>query len=262
MSGQPKDGGGKRASGIGETVRTIVYALLIALVFRTMAFQPFSIPSGSMKPTLLEGDFLFVSKYAYGYSRHSIPFSPPLFEGRLFGRSPERGDIAVFKLPRDGRTDYIKRLVGLPGDRIRMAEGVLHVNGEPVQIEDAGEFEERPGQRGATRCLSTRRDREGRVCVKQLLVETLPEGVEHLILNADSNRSPGDNTREFVVPEGHYFFLGDNRDNSVDSRFASGVGFVPFENLVGRAEIIFLSSSGSAFAPWNWRLDRFFDRLT
>lgn len=262
MSQKPKDSGQRQGSGIGETVRTIVYALLIALVFRTAAFQPFSIPSGSMKPTLLEGDFLFVSKYAYGYSRHSIPFSLPLFEGRLFGRSPERGDIAVFKLPRDERTDYIKRLVGLPGDRIRLAEGVLHVNGQPVKLEDAGKFEELSKKRGAIRCLSSRREREGRICIKQLLVETLPEGLEHFVLNADSNQSPSDNTREFVVPEGHYFFLGDNRDNSVDSRFTSGVGFVPFENLVGRAEVIFLSSSGSAFAPWKWRIDRFFDRLT
>lgn len=253
----------RRSSGFGETVRTIVVALLIALAFRTAAYQPFSIPSGSMKPTLLVGDFLFVSKFAYGYSRHSLPFSPPLFSGRLFADEPERGDIVVFKLPRDGRTDYIKRVVGLPGDRIRVTRGVLHINGEAVPQEDAGKFEERIAGGGSTRCLGIRLDGDGRICVNQRLRETLPEGSEHFTLNSDRNLSPRtDNTREYVVPEEHYFFLGDNRDNSVDSRFPSGVGFVPFDNLVGRAQIIFLSSNGSAFAPWKWRFGRFFTLLS
>lgn len=268
MSKQPALTARPRSS-IGELIRTVVYALLIALVFRTLAFQPFSIPSGSMKPTLLQGDYLFVSKYAYGYSRHSMPYSPALFAGRLFGSEPERGDIVVFKLPRDGRTDYIKRLVGLPGDRIQLRRGILHVNDQPVERVPEEEFREVRSPGASIRCKRTRQSNEAgtsgppaTLCLNEQWRETLADGRSYLTLNSnDDSRSRSDNTGVFEVPPGHYFFLGDNRDNSVDSRFTGGVGFVPFENLVGRAEIIFLSSAGSAFAIWNWRLDRFFVRL-
>ena len=253
----------RKKSSIAETIRTVVYALLIALVFRTLAYQPFSIPSGSMKPTLLEGDYLFVSKFAYGYSRNSIPFSPPILSGRLFGREPERGDIAVFKLPSDGRTDYIKRLIGLPGDEIQVLRGVVHINGQPVSQEIAGEFHEPFGSEGSTRCLRIDNSGSGQICANERLQETLPDGgPAYFTLNSNNNRAIGtDNTRPFAVPEGHYFFLGDNRDNSVDSRFSNGVGFVPAENLVGRAEVIFLSSKGGPLRFWNWRLSRIFDRI-
>jgi signal peptidase I len=201
--------------------------LLIAVSIRVFLFQPYNMPSGSMKPTLIVGDDFFVSKYAYGYSRFSLPFSPPLFTGlagRLFGAEPQRGDIVVFRLPRDPATDYIKRVVGLPGDRIQMQGGVLHINGTPVAREHVEDFidDENRGER-------VRRFRE-----------TLPNGVSYETLDIEDNGAL-DNTEEYVVPAGHYFMLGDNRDNSTDSRVPSAVGYVPFENLVGRAELIYFS---------------------
>ncbi len=250
--------------GIGETIRTLLYALLIALAFRSALYQPFSIPSGSMKPTLLIGDYLFVSKYAYGYSRHSIPFSPGFLpDGRLPDRQPERGDVIVFKLPKDGETDYIKRVVGMPGETIQLKEGVIHIDGEPVARERVGDFAEPLASRASLRCERRGVDSGGeRVCLKTVFLETLPGGRSYLTLNSnDDTRSASDNTRPYVVPEGHYFFMGDNRDNSIDSRYTDAVGFVPAENLVGRAEIIFLSSESRAFFPWDWRLGRFFDGL-
>ena len=233
----------KKSGGWLESIKTIVYAALIAIAIRTVAFEPFNIPSGSMIPTLLVGDYLFVSKYSYGYSRHSMPFSPDLFEGRIFGRLPNRGDVAVFKLPRDGATDYIKRIVGLPGDRIQVRGGILHVNGQAVRRESLGPFTvEGDGPR-----ITVRRFRE-----------TLP-GADgrpsrtHEILEATDD-GPFDNTPEFVVPAGHVFAMGDNRDNSLDSRAQDAVGFIPFENLVGRAEFIFFSVDGSAawWEVWGW----------
>lgn len=248
----------EQSESIGELVRTVIYALLIALIFRVFLFQPFSIPSSSMKSTLLIGDYLFVSKYAYGYSKHSIPFSPALFEGRIFASEPERGDVIVFKNRRDGNKDYIKRLIGLPGDHIRVVEGVVEINGTPVlqqKIEDFVEPVEANGSRSQV-CLR-REVRDGaKVCIKEQLIETLPNGVSHLVLNADSNRGGMDNTGDYVVPEGQYFFMGDNRDNSGDSR-SFKVGFVAFEDLIGRAEIVFLSSNGNPLAAWEWRMDRF-----
>ena len=251
--------------GIGETIRTLFYALLIALAFRSAFFQPFSIPSGSMKPTLLIGDYLFVSKYAYGYSRHSLPLSPAFLpEGRWpDSRGPERGDVIVFKLPKDGTTDYIKRVIGLPGDFVQVKGGVVHINGEPVERELVGDFAEPLGARGTLRC-ERRGVNEGgeRVCLKSVFRETLPNGRSYLTLNANDDRVSGsDNTRPYAVPEGHYFFMGDNRDNSIDSRYLDAVGFVPAANFVGRAEIIFLSSESRAFFPWDWRFDRFLDDL-
>lgn len=233
----------KNSGGWLESIKTIVYAGLIAIGIRTVAFEPFNIPSGSMIPTLLVGDYLFVSKYAYGYSRHSMPFSPNLFEGRIFGRVPDRGDVAVFKLPRDGTTDYIKRIIGLPGDRVQVRAGILHVNGQAVRREALGPFTvEGDGPR-----ITVRRFRE------VLPAATGAAAVTHEILEATDD-GPFDNTPEFVVPAGHVFAMGDNRDNSLDSRAQDGVGFIPIENLVGRAEFIFFSVDGSAawWEVWGW----------
>ena len=219
----------KESGGIGEIFSVLVQALLIAVVVRTVAFQPFSIPSASMTQTLLVGDYLFVSKFSYGYSRYSIPFAPDLFGGgRILASEPERGDVAVFRLPSDPKIDYIKRVIGLPGDRIRMENGVVLINDQPVAREPAGEYE---GVR--------------------VWKETLPNGVSYTTLDITDN-SPADNTREFLVPEGHYFMMGDNRDNSNDSRMS--VGFVPLENFVGRATIVFFSigNGASPLEVWRW----------
>jgi signal peptidase I len=235
----------KRAEegGIGETIKVILQALVIAVVVRTILFQPFNIPSGSLIPTLLIGDYLFVSKYSYGYSRFSLPFSPNVFSGRILASEPKRGDVAVFKLPRDGETDYIKRVIGLPGDRIQMIQGRLYINGQMVQRE-------------ATAKINTP-DAFGRNAEVPTYYETLPGGVRHLIIERDGDTSYFDNTKVFEVPPGNYFMMGDNRDNSTDSRVApeeGGVGFVPFENFVGRAEIIFFSldEGDSAWEFWKW----------
>jgi len=251
-----RSGTGDDSEGIGELIKTVIYALLIALVFRIFLFQPFSIPSSSMKSTLLIGDYLFVSKYAYGYSRHSVPFSPPLFEGRIWAGEPERGDVIVFKNRRDGNKDYIKRLMGLPGDTIQVIDGVVHINDVPVQLRRIEDFVE-PTSRApiSSQLCVERKVIDGvRMCVKEQYIETLPNGVEHLILNADRNRTNNDNTRKYTVPAGEYFFMGDNRDNSSDSR---KIGSVPFVDLIGRAEIIFLSSEGNPLEFWKWRFDRF-----
>ena len=240
----------RRTSSVVETVLTLVYAVLIALGIRTIAFEPFNIPSGSMKPTLLVGDYLFVSKYSFGYSRHSLPYplpwlAAPIFHGRLFGALPARGDVAVFKQPSDTSIDYIKRIVGLPGDRVQMKEGLLHINGSPVPRQDAGNY------------LDV--DRGSRTLVKRY-IETLPPAREgqparvHDILK-HSDHEWLDNTEEYRVPEGHVFAMGDNRDNSQDSRVASAVGFIPVENLVGRAEFIFFSIDTEVarwLEPWEW----------
>ncbi|MEM7565800.1 MAG: signal peptidase I [Pseudomonadota bacterium] len=236
--------------GLGETVKVILQALLLALVVRTLLFQPFNIPSGSMKPTLLVGDYIFVSKFSYGYSRYSAPLGLPLFDGRIMGEAPERGDVAVFKLPNDPRIDYIKRVVGLPGERIQMREGVLFINDVAVEKTRVEDFQETSPS--------------GRVQTVQRYIETLPNGVSYEVLDLTPN-GLSDNTREYVVPEGHYFMMGDNRDNSTDSRVQGAVGFVPFENFVGRANVIFFSVRDGARAwelwrwPWTVRWDRLFD---
>lgn len=234
-----------KASGFLELVKTIVYAVLIAVVVRTFLFEPFSIPSGSMIPTLLVGDYLFVSKYSYGYSRYSLPFGLPLFSGRIFASPPERGDVVVFKLPADNATDYIKRVIGLPGERIQMIGGILHINGVAVRREPAGEFV------------------VGNGIVKQTYrryIETLPNGRRHAIIEIGDN-GPLDDTNVYTVPDGHYFMMGDNRDSSRDSRFLGEVGYVPFENLIGRAEVLFFSVDGPALRFWDWYRTVRFDRL-
>ena len=217
----------KKSGGLWETVKTVIYAILIALVIRTFAFEPFNIPSGSMIPSLLVGDYLFVSKYSYGYSRHSLPFSLPLIPGRVFSSEPKRGDVAVFKLPKDNETDYIKRIMGLPGDRIQVRAGRVYINDQLVDRRAVGPY--------------PTRGRLGSIIRSPQYVETLPNGVEHRILEKGGDQFEFDNTRVFTVPEGHIFGMGDNRDDSLDSRSLRDVGYIPMENLVGRAEFIFFS---------------------
>jgi signal peptidase I len=230
--------GKRREGGLVEGGRVVFHALLIALVIRTLLFQPFNIPSGSMKATLLIGDYLFVSKYSYGYSHYSLPLSPPLFPGRILSSMPERGDVVVFRLPKDDSTDYIKRVIGLPGDRIKMVDGLLYINGTPVKHERVDDFID--DENG-----TSERVRRWR--------ETLPNGVTYQTLDLQDNGFL-DNTQEYLVPPGHYFMMGDNRDNSTDSRVLSAVGYVPFENLVGKAQIIFFSIGDGepAWHIWSW----------
>ena len=269
----------KTGNPIVETIKTIVYALLIAGVFRTLFFQPFWIPSGSMKETLLIGDFLFVNKMAYGYSYASCPsVMMPRFgisvdakdvcgwadgdNTRLWAGEPERGDVVVFRHPVSGR-DYIKRLIGLPGDTVQLKAGVVYLNGTPVKTEENGVFEELMAPQGPQglrpRCENGPVGAGG-MCEKGRQIETLPDGTSYTVLNIANQSS--DNTNIYSVPMGHYFFMGDNRDNSADSRFAQaagGVGFVPFENLIGRADRIMFSSAGrSMLYFWTWRSNRFF----
>ena len=237
--------GGETQGTTMETIKTVVYAVLIAFFVRTFAYEPFNIPSGSMKPTLLVGDYLFVSKFSYGYSHYSLPFSPKIFRGRILSGEPERGDVAVFKQPIDNRTDYIKRIVGLPGDTIQVIGGILHINGEAVKRE---KVTDRP-DRNALDMPATVTE----------YIETLPNGAQHLIWEEADDRIY-DNTRAFKVPEGHYFGMGDNRDNSQDSR---AIGFIPAENLIGRAEFLFFSHNSSArfWEIWKWPSAIRFGRL-
>lgn len=227
----------EKKSGIGELASVLAQALILALIIRTLLFQPFSIPSGSMRPTLLEGDYLFVTKWAYGFSSRSLPFSPDLGDWKIFARSPERGDVVVFKYPPNPSIDYIKRVIGLPGDRIQMKAGQLFINGEGVPREKTGQIDN-PDITEESRPIDVYR-------------ETLPNGVSYDTLDIIPN-GQGDDTREFVVPENHYFMMGDNRDNSLDSRFQ--VGYVPADYLVGRANIIFFSIAGgySPLEIWKW----------
>ena len=253
---------GKAKESVGETIRTVFWALVIAGIFRTLFFQPFWIPSGSMKDTLLIGDFLFVNKMAYGYSRYSCPFALCPIPGRIMASEPERGDVVVFRHPTTG-ADFIKRLIGLPGDKVQMKDGILYLNGEMVPQEPAGTFTEvyePQGSQGSLPRCANAPVGQGGTCENQRFVETLPNGVKHDVLNTDMNQA--DNTPVYTVPAGHYFFMGDNRDNSMDSRFSQdvgGVGMLPAEYLIGRADRILFSSAGrSLFFFWTWRADRFF----
>lgn len=231
-----------------ELLSTATWAIVVALIIRTFLFEPFNIPSGSMKPNLLVGDYLFVSKYSYGYSRYSLPFGLPLFEGRVMGAEPKRGDIAVFKLPTNPRIDYIKRVVGLPGDTIKMQNGRLYINDVQVRRE----------------LLDVTVDQEGsgREIRTNIYREYLPDAQPHIIYE-ESDRGPLDNTTTYTVPEGHYFMMGDNRDNSQDSRVTNLVGPVPLDHFVGRAERLFFSTNGDAklWEFWRWPQSVRFTRL-
>lgn len=229
----------KKPETTGEMIRSFLIAILIALVFRSVAYEPFHIPSGSMLSTLYEGDYIFVSKPSYGYSRYSFPFGIKFFEGRKFFSEPVRGDVVVFRLPANPRIDFIKRVIGLPGDRIQVRHGRLYINDEPVEVTRRGDVRV-PGDRGGLQTLAR-------------FDETLPNGVTHTILN-EFEDGPADNTRVYIVPKGHYFMMGDNRDNSEDSRYQNEVGFIPAENLVGRADLILLSydTSKPFWKFWQW----------
>ncbi|WP_010137866.1 signal peptidase I [Oceanicola sp. S124] len=272
------------SSFIWETIKTVFWALIIAGVFRSLFFQPFWIPSGSMKDTLLVGDFLFVNKMSYGYSYASCPniriqrigvdldardicFFLDGDNTRVLGSEPERGDVVVFRHPATGE-DYIKRVIGLPGDKIQMIDSVLHINGEAVKMEEAGMFVETYEPQGPQgrppRCFNAPVGLGGE-CLKERYTETLPNGVSHDVLNVGYSPS-ADDTGVFEVPEGEYFMMGDNRDNSTDSRFPrsrDGVGFVPYENIIGRADRVVFSSGGrSLLYFWQWRKDRFLEKIS
>lgn len=229
----------KQKRGFARELASIVLpALAIAMLIQALLIKPFRIPSESMLPNLLVGDYLFVSKYSYGYSRYSFPFAPRLFSGRILASPPQRGDVAVFRLPLHDAEDYIKRVIGLPGDTIQMIGGVLHINGQPIARERLDDFalQENGKPRAARRWR-----------------ETLPNGVKYTIVDLIEG-GPGDDTLVYRVPADHYFMMGDNRDDSADSRMLSMVGYVPFENLVGRAEFIFFSvgSGAGAWEFWRW----------
>jgi signal peptidase I len=242
----------RQDGGVVEIIKTILSALIIVVGVRTVAFEAFNIPSGSMIPTLLVGDYLFVSKYAYGYSRYSLMGGLPLFEGRILAHEPKRGDVVVFKWPHDNETAYIKRVIGLPGDRIELRAGRLYINGDLV--------DRKPIQGPGGRLIdpNTRR-------MAQQYIETLPGGKQHIIQEF-SDEDPLDNFPAYTVPAGNYFMMGDNRDNSSDSRVPvdhGGVGPVPFENLIGRAEVLFFSLDGDAaiWEIWKWPTHLRFGRL-
>jgi signal peptidase I len=225
----------RKSGGLLDNVKTIVYAGLIAVIIRTVLFEPFNIPSGSMVPTLLVGDYLFVAKYSYGWSHFALPFGPDLFSGRIAGRLPHRGDVVVFRYPPDPSEDYIKRVIGLPGDHVQVREGQLYVNGQLVPRQSAGDYVT---------------DENGIAVVLRRYEEELPGGVDHYLLK-EKDQGEMNNTQEYVVPPNKLMVLGDNRDNSADSRYW---GFVPMENLVGKAEVIFFSidSRNPWWEFWFW----------
>jgi len=233
---------------MSEFFKTAIVAVLIALFIRTFFFEPFNIPSGSMLPTLKVGDYLFVSKLSYGYSKYSFPFGLADFDGRYFAKEPERGDVVVFKLPTNPGIDYIKRIVAMPGERVQVKSGRLYINDELVKREPVG-LKKVDLPYGGQQAMME-------------YIETLPDGTMHLIYE-ESDNDDLDNTRVFEVPEDHYFLMGDNRDNSQDSRVQSLVGFVPYEKLVGRAEILFFSidPDTSLFKPWQWPFDIRYNRI-
>ncbi len=247
---------GVRQAGVLDNLKTILYAGLIAVGIRTVAFEPFNIPSGSMIPTLLVGDYLFVAKYSYGYSKYALPFAPDLFSGRIFGALPHRGDVAVFRYTHDTSVDYVKRVIGLPGDHVQVRAGQLYVNGTLVPRHSLGDYQEA--------------DERGVMLHGERFIEDLPAGPHHQILRFKQDGKLDDdgeqnNTPDYLVPAGYLFMMGDDRDDSADSRFQGpgGLGFVPVENLVGRAQFIFFSIGGQhpVWAFWYWPLEIRWGRL-
>ncbi len=235
-----------------ENLLTIFYALIIAIIIRSLLIQPFYIPSSSMEPNLLVGDRIFVTKFSYGYSKHSFPFSPPIFEGRFFYKKPKKGDVVVFKTPVDNRTDYIKRLIGVPGDSIQFIDGELYINDLQVFRDIINESKE-------IYCGNENLD-------VNFFEEKLENGRKFVTVYRKNFSYQ--NSDKFIVPDDHFFYLGDNRDCSKDSRYLSSVGYVHKDNLVGKAQIIFFSSDariGSILEVWNWnkliRFKRFFKKI-
>ena len=240
---------GKKNSFFGN-LKSIFIAIFIALLIRSFIFEPFNIPSGSMKPNLLVGDFIFVSKYSYGFSKHSLPFSIPIIPGKIFSNTPERGDVVVFKTPENNRTDYIKRVIGLPGDKIEIKNGIIFINGSEILRKKLNDFIDTDNN------TSNKRVR---------MYNEYFFNKEINILDITDN-GIADNTQLFNVPENHFFVMGDNRDNSQDSRFISTVGFIPYENLVGKAQFIFFSLENARFLQiWKWpnsiRYERIFQKI-
>ena len=248
---------------IKEFIKTILFALLIAGLIRTLFFQPFWIPSGSMKPNLLIGDYIFVNKFIYGYSKYSCPFSLCPFEGRIFYSEPKRGDVVVFRHPANGK-DYVKRLIGLPGDEISIKNGLLTLNGKKINTQKINFFIEKKEKQGPLESIprcSNAPVSLGAQCKKRQYQEEILDGLKVNVLDIADNEY-GDNITSLKVPKDNFFFVGDHRDNSLDSRFgrtAGGVGFVKSENLIGRADGILFSSAGKMLISfWSWRKDRFF----
>lgn len=260
----------RRAGSVLELARFLATLAVLAVALRSLIVVPFSIPSESMLPRLLVGDYLFVAKWPYGYSRYSFPFGPPLFDGRVLGGTPLRGDVVVFKAPPGNSDDYIKRLIGLPGDLVQVRGGQIVLNGDPVPRWRVADLV--TPVRPNTKCVSVAPPPYGRqvssgkpVCRFPRYRETLPGGRSYEVI--DQATTPQDDTEVFVVPAGHYFMMGDNRDQSADSRFPAapggGIGFVPAENLEGRALFTFFSTDGSAhwFKPWTWPIAARWDRI-
>ena len=239
-----------KKNNILSNLKSIIIAIFIALIIRSFIFEPFNIPSGSMKPNLLVGDFIFVSKYSYGFSKHSLPFSIPLIPGKIFSNTPERGDVVVFKTPENNRTDYIKRVIGLPGDKIEIKNGIIFINGSEILRKKINDFI----------------DTDKNTSMKRVrMYNEYFFNKEINVLDITDN-GIADNTRLFNVPENNFFVMGDNRDNSQDSRFINTVGFIPYENLVGKAQFIFFSLENSRFLQiWKWpnsiRYERIFKKI-